>query len=254
VTRLRGVPFLLCGLFCLPVSRALALNAADLPRPQSWVSDLAGVIDPEAKSELEQFLSQLKEKTNAEVAVVTIPSLEGDSVERLANELFTRWGIGVKGKDNGVLILLAMQERKVRIEVGYGLEGILPDGLCGQIIREQMAPSFKQADYSMGILQGVSAVAGIIAKNAGVTLIRPDAIPAVDFNPTSQNERSPWAILLVILIVFLFLRNPFLALFLMSGNTGRWRSGGFGGGGDFGGGFGGFGGGMSGGGGASGSW
>src|SRR5205814_7168110 len=103
------------------------------PKPSSYVSDFAGVIDAQTRQQLESVLAELEQKTSAEVAVVTVRGLEGRDIEGYANDLFTAWGIGKKGKDNGVLFLISPQDRKMRIEVGYGLEGILPDGAVGRI-------------------------------------------------------------------------------------------------------------------------
>lgn len=109
---------------------------ASFPQPVGYVNDFAGVIDDESKKKMEEIIKFIEEKTGAEIAVVTIKTLEGESIEMFANKLFQQWGIGKKGKDNGVLILISLKEKKIRIEVGYGLEDILPDGLCGEIIRK----------------------------------------------------------------------------------------------------------------------
>src|SRR5687768_7244828 len=108
---------------------------AALPKMEGPVNDLAGVLAPEAEQAIKSRIRAVEAATTAEIAVVTVRSLEGETVETYANRLFNQWGIGKKGKDNGVLILAAIEDRKIRIEVGYGLEGTLPDGRCGQIIR-----------------------------------------------------------------------------------------------------------------------
>src|SRR3990172_3488712 len=134
--------------------------AEKLPSPQGYVSDFAGVIDPADKASLEAYLRELEAKTTAEVAVVTVPELGGFAdVEEYAVELFRAWGVGKKGQDNGVLILLSIRERRARIEVGYGLEGAITDGTAGVIIREVMVPYFKAGQYGKGILAGAQAVA-----------------------------------------------------------------------------------------------
>lgn len=136
--------------------------AVNFPSPQGRVNDFAGVLDAGTKAALEAIIQEVDQKTTAEIAVVTVQSLEGLTVEDYANRLFQKWGIGKKGKDNGVLLLVAIQDRKMRIEVGYGLEALLPDGLAGEILREQLRPAFKSGNYSKGILDGVHSVAQII--------------------------------------------------------------------------------------------
>src|SRR6185295_16176706 len=116
------------------------------------------VLDPASKQSLEQQLSEFEHSTSNEIAVVTVPSLEGDTIEDYAVRLFKEWGIGKKGKDNGILILVAPNERKVRMEVGYGLEPQLTDGMAGQIIRENMTPYFRQAQYGQGIIAAIEAI------------------------------------------------------------------------------------------------
>ncbi len=221
-------------------------RGAKFSRAQGWVNDFAQIIEPETKTKLEVLLSELEEKTQTEVAIVTIPSLEGGNIEQTAVEIFSQWGIGKKGKDNGILILTALKDRKVRIETGYGLEGIIPDGLAGEIIRENILPYFQEGKFSQGLESGASAVSMIIAKNAGIEL---NSISPITPKPARHGVPIFGLILLFILIPF-FIRHPLLFLFFLSGP----RGGGFGGGGFGGGSFGGFGGGMSGGGGASGSW
>ena len=122
---------------CCLASRA---TASDFPRPQGKVNDFAGLLTPEDREALEAQLASLERDTSAEVAVVTVQSLGGRALEEYATALFTEWGIGKQGKDNGVLVLVAVDDRAMRIEVGYGLEGVLPDGLAGAVIRETFLP------------------------------------------------------------------------------------------------------------------
>ena len=123
----------------------------DIPEPSSWVNDFAGVISPEYKEKLNYLIEELKQKTTAEIAVVTINSIAPYDEKEYARLLFDNWKPGKKGKDNGVLVLLAIKERRWRIETGYGVEGILPDGLCGDIARNYMVPYFKVGKYSEGL-------------------------------------------------------------------------------------------------------
>jgi uncharacterized protein len=180
-------------------------------------------------------------------------------VDDYATRLYESWGIGKKGEDKGVLILLALKERRVRIETGYGVEGILPDGVVGEIIRLQVIPPLKQGDYGQGLLNAMTAVSDVIARNAGVTLTgRPQLQPV---RPTGGRPVSPFTLLLLAIVVMLMLftrtGRQIMALLLLSsfGGGGRSYGGGSSGGfGGFSGGFGGFGGGMSGGGGAGGDF
>ena len=138
--------------------------AQTLPKPSGRVTDLANVIDPGTEAEIVARLDQLERQTSSEVAVVTVPSLDGVPVDDYAVRLFKEWGIGQARQDNGVLVLVAPNEREMRIEVGYGLEGILPDGLAGQVIREQFIPRFRDNDYNGGIRDGVARVVEIVEK------------------------------------------------------------------------------------------
>jgi len=147
------------------VAASPAAPAPDFPKPTGRVNDFAGVLDESAERELVTLLESLERETTAEVAVATVVSLDGMSVEEYANKLFRAWGVGKKGKDNGVLVLVAPTERQMRIEVGYGLEGLLPDGLVGSIIREEFIPAFRNGNYQAGILSGVRRVAGIVRRN-----------------------------------------------------------------------------------------
>ncbi|MEW6558068.1 MAG: TPM domain-containing protein [Elusimicrobiota bacterium] len=136
---------------------------AEIPqKPIGYISDFANILDDNTESELNSLVTQVEQKTSAEIAVVTVSSLDGMSVEDYANELFNKWGIGKKCKDNGVLVLVALNERKMRIEVGYGLEPVLPDGKCGEIRDKYILPYFRQNNYSEGIIQGTSAIAKIL--------------------------------------------------------------------------------------------
>ena len=139
---------------CAIVLTAASLAAQTLPKPAGRITDLANVIDAATEAEMDRQLDQLEQKTSSEIAVVTVPSLDGVPVEDYAVRLFKEWGIGQAKSDNGVLVLVAPNEREMRIEVGYGLEGILPDGLAGQIIRDEFIPRFRDNDYNGGIRDG----------------------------------------------------------------------------------------------------
>jgi uncharacterized protein len=227
-------------------------------RPAGYVTDRAGILNASERAQLESVLAELEAKTSAEMAVVTLPSLNGGEINDFANRLFERWRIGKKGKDNGVLFLAAIEDRKLRIEVGYGLEPVLNDARAGRILDEVVIPHFRRGQMGTGLVQGTLTVADIIARNAGVQLgTRPARAP-------SRGSRNPVGKILPFLVLmallFIFRRNPLLAILLASsarrgGRRGHFGGGGFGGSGGFGGGgFGGFGGGSSGGGGASRGW
>ncbi len=207
----------------------------------------------------------MDQKAKAQIAVVTIRSLEGDAAEDFANHLFQKWGVGYKGTDRGVMVLLAVSDHKYWTEVGYGLEPILPDGKVGGFGRD-MLPLLRQGNYSSAVLQMLSQIAWVIAQDSHVSLESLDPsriVPAT--RPSSGQEvhltaRQILALIIVLLVVgpiLLRFLGPFFLLSILTGGSGRggsggWSGGGFGGGG--GGGFGGFGGGSSGGGGAGGSW
>ena len=221
------------------------------PSPQGYVNDFANVIPADQSQTLEAFLAMVEQKTGAQISVVTTPSIEGADIDGAASDLFKTWGIGKKGKDNGVLILASIQDRLLRIEVGYGLEAVITDGQTGTIRRDDINPYFKQGNYGQGLMNGAAAVAQLIAANEGVSLNS-----SVQVQTPVQTGRSNVGFWIkVFLILFIIIFN-----FIFRGRRGfwggyyggGWGGGGFGGGG--GGGFGGFGGGGSGGGGSSGSW
>jgi uncharacterized protein len=220
------------------------------PAAGDYVVDQSGIIDSDTKSRLEAWILELKQKTTAELAVVSVDSTEPLSIEEYAVNLFQRFGIGQKGKDNGVLLLVAYKDHHMRIEVGYGLEGAITDAYSSRIITTIMAPEFKEGHFSDGIEKGTAAIVTLIAKEYNVTLT---GVP----QPVYQDQQSSsfWTVvfILCILLSFFFRRGGglFLPVGLYSGGFGS--GGGYSGGG-FSGGFGGFGGGGSGGGGASGGW
>jgi uncharacterized protein len=247
----------------LMFSTASLVLATEIPvRPPAPVVDLAGIIDDLVKTKLNRYLRSLEQKTTAQVAILTINSLQGRSIEDLSITIaHDKWKLGQKGKDNGVLLIVAVKDKKYRIEVGYGLEGILPDSLVGVIGRQYLVPYFRKGDYSSGIYAAALVIANEIATDAGVKI---SGLPAVKKSqPIKAKKRSssPFgkiiSLLIFLVVFFMFIKNPrsFLTLMLLSsmgGRRGHWGGGGgFGGGGfgSFGGGGGGFGGG-----GASGGW
>jgi uncharacterized protein len=155
----------------------LILLAADFPKHTGYVNDFSSVLKAETRTQLEQLLRAVESETTAEIAVATVPSLEGMSVEEYANRLFAEWGVGKGDVDNGVLVLVAPNEREMRIEVGYGLEPILPDGLAGEIIRTNFLPHFRDDRYEAGIVDGVTRIAAVIKRNHVLT---PEELAALD--------------------------------------------------------------------------
>jgi len=181
-----------------------------VPQPRGYVNDFAGVIGPEYSSQIAYLARQLKEKTGAEIAVVTVGSLGDLSPEEFANQLFQRWGIGQKGKDNGVLILLALGDKKVRIEPGYGLEGPLPDGFCGGVIRKVMLPLFREGNYGRGLYLGTAAVAQRVASEYGVELADQEGKRLPPYNPGAGPRcGSLLSALLLFLFFILLMRGRF---------------------------------------------
>lgn len=236
-----------------------------VPEQTAWIMDEADVIDSQTKAELESYLENLGEKAGAQIAVLTISSLEeaagsGTTIEEYANEVFEKWKLGQAGKDNGVLLLVSVDDRKLRIEVGYGLEGVLTDTKCGIIIRKFITPYFKEGGYAKGIKSGIEAIAGYVSGDEEIK------------NEIDKQKKSDTAEFLIPILMFaVFFGIVFVSELSARKNgkkigtnrraTSRRRFyvdhetddfGGFGG--DFGGGFSGGGGGHSGGGGASGGW
>lgn len=146
-----------------------ALSAQDLPAHVGKVNDFAQLLDPAQRQTLEVELADLERATSAEVALVTMPTLGERPIENYATTLFNAWGIGKKDRDNGLLILVAVQDRAIRIEVGYGLESILPDGLAGAVIRETFLPRFRHGDYVPGVLEGMARLIEIVRRNEVLT-------------------------------------------------------------------------------------
>jgi uncharacterized protein len=229
-------------------------------RPTDYVNDFAHVLDADTIAQLDNICQQIDQKAHAQIAVVTINSLDGSDIESYAVDLYKKWGIGSKATDHGVLLLFAIQDHKYRIEVGYGLEPILPDGKVGGIGREAV-PLLRQNDYKGAILLMTSRVADVIAQDAGVQLT---SVPQFSAPPRDQPDKglSGKQLLILGIILLIVLLTPlrrvlFWMLLFGGGGGGGYGSGGYSSGGGFGGGgggFGGFGGGSSGGGGASGGW
>ncbi len=215
------------------------------PHGGVWVHDEAGILSPQGKAQLEAILKAHRDSTSTQIAVYLIPSLEGDDIDSYAFRVAEEWKLGKENKDNGVLFLLAMQEKQMRIEVGYGLEGVLTDALSSRINRNEVAPYFRQGNYEAGVQAGVLA----IIKAVQGTYVNDEPVAK------RRKGRSPLGtlIFIVILIIAMSRRNrgggggsggywtaAMMGSMLGGGygrSSGSWSSGGdFGGGGGFGGG------------------
>lgn len=148
-----------------PFSAAWALQ---VPAWNGPVADLGGVIGAQTEAELVQYLSAVNEQTGVQVAVLTVPSLGGVSIEEYSIEVAEKWKLGQAGKDNGALLVVSVEDRELRIEVGYGLEGELTDAKSGLIIRNVIVPYFRQGDYAKGIIEGTRNIVGIATGNAEI--------------------------------------------------------------------------------------
>jgi len=252
-----------------PIALALVLIATvaaalTFPPLTGRIVDQAGILSPAAEAALEPKLADLEDRSGVQLVVATVGSLEGQAIEPYANELFRSWKLGEAEKNNGVLLLVAPNERRVRIEVGYGLEGTLTDALSRVIITNAITPRFKAGDYSGGVTRGAEDIVTVLTTDASEWEARPE------LRLDRQPEAGAPAWLLIALFfgfVTLFIvsrrfrrlvNNVLLGLLVSSGGgrSGGYSRGGYSGGGSGGGGGGGFsgGGGSSGGGGASGGW
>ncbi len=247
-------------------------------KPQRYVNDFANVLSPSTRTRITQLCTEVDQKAQAQIAVVTVRTLNGQSAFDYSFKLATRWGVGPKQKDRGVLILVAIGDHKYFAQIGYGLEGILPDGKVGGFWREAV-PYFRQNNYDAGILLMTERVAGVIVADRGISLTSPPAVEvpqpeAAAASPSSEQSIPGGIIEFILFLVFVILISKFwTGLFfrrygltrgrpfgrnywvgpMIGGFGGGFRGGGWGGGAG-GGGFGGFGGGSFGGGGAGGSW
>ncbi len=247
----------------------LGSDAATPPvpeRPSGYIMDLAGVMDHNTQTRLQELLKELEQQTTAQVVVLTIDSLEGEPIEQFSHRTAVKWALGRKGKDNGVLITVAVKDRKYRLEVGYGLEAALPDSRVGSIGREHLVPNFRKGDFSAGILAAASAVAREIT-SPGETKTRPQETEASWWGATTLSYLLMILLTLGSIIFPIFISVVFFGILALAvrklfkkgkkgdGDTGGgwggfWTGGGsWGGGSDFGGGGGDFGGG-----GCSGDW
>lgn len=240
-----------------------------LPAGTNLVHDCVGVFSAAQKADLESFLRSVEGATTAEIAVVVVPTIRDTDIDTAAGKLFSLWGIGKKDKDNGLLLLAAIEDRKIRIEVGYGLEGALPDARTGRILDEQVIPRFKEQKFAEGLIAGAVVLAGVVAQESKTEVALPASMHAytalatgagADGESATGAPAAPPSVGAALAFFGIF--GGFIA-FLMVGKKKGWikpssssgrpgGTGGLGGGRSSGGG--GFGGGRSGGGGASRGW
>jgi uncharacterized protein len=250
--RLTAVLVLAVAAFAEPVKQ---LKATD------YVNDFAHVLDQNTIAQVDSLCQQIDQKAHAQIAVVTVHTLDGSDVESYAVDLYKQWGIGAKSTNRGVLILYAIDDHRARVEVGYGLEPILPDGKVGGFQREAI-PLMRAQQYDQALLLVTSRVAHVIADDANITLSGPEIAAPRPERQQPGGGLSLRGIILLVIIFIVIMATPLRSIvFWMlfsgmfgGGGRGGWSGGGFGGGGGGGGGFGGFGGGSSGGGGGSSSW
>ena len=222
-----AVWLLLVEFLSIPLRTVLAEAANSLPKPTDYVNDYAHVLSLEGATRLDRICMELNHsQTNAQFAIVTIHSLDGDDAAEYANQLEDRWKIGRKGSDRGVLVLLAVDDHKWRIDVGYGLEGILNDAKIGDIGRS-MVPYLRAKDYDNAVLLAVGQLAQIIATDAHITLTDQPALAQQPASSRSSRDHIPVPILVI--LVLLITVFPLFILFLFVGTILRAVHGGGGG-------------------------
>lgn len=250
---------LLTGFLCF--SSALSAEEPAFPQPQGFISDFANLIAPSDFQQLNALAQALEQKTTAEIAVVTLKTTKPYDIQDYSVRLFEKWKIGKAGKDNGVLLLVAVEDERAWITPGYGLEGAIPDAAASKIYRNIIVPYFKKGEFSKGILAGSIVIVDLAAREYNVTI---EDLPKLTQQYVRPVQKSPLAsfiqglFTLLFFVLFFGLRLGLFGFLLLG--TGRrrggyWYGGGLSGNsGGFGGGFGGFGGGFTGGGGAGGGW
>lgn len=256
----------LCVTFVAAYAWALDLSKL---QPQGYVSDFAGVVDQASKQSIDRYCARVEASTGAQIALVSLNSLDGEPIEDVANQLFRAWGVGKKGTDEGILLLLIIQDRRSRLEVGYGLEPMIPDGYAGSLLRD-MRPALSAGQYAEALGVAAQQIGTRIAESKGVQL---GEQPLPHHSAPRRQRGLPWPLMIGFAVLVLWLisakrnmrggrRSGFqsgtdiVTGILLGTLLGGGRHGGGSHGGGFGGSdsFGGFGGGDSGGGGASGGW
>lgn len=188
----RGLSFF-CIFFSLTLFLAVQVSALEVPRLQGRVNDYAELLSPATEASLESVLKSLESSDSTQIFVLTIGSLQGDSLEEFSLRVVEDWKIGQQGLDNGVLLLVARDDRKIRIEVGYGLEGKLTDMTAGRIIGNVMGPRFKQGDFNQGIIDGIGAI---------VMTVRGEFTAAAEAKPNGSGREDPGGLLTSMIFIF----------------------------------------------------
>jgi uncharacterized protein len=181
---------------CAVLLAPCAAAALEVPPLKGRVNDYGGMLSPEAERRIETALKQLEETDSTQIVVLTVPALDGDSIEDFSIRTAERWKIGLKGFDNGVILVVARDDRKVRIEVGYGLEGRLTDLMSGRIIRDRIVPEFRAGRFDQGVLNGIAAIADVVR---GEYRAQPQPPPAA----SSAEDLVPFLILFVFIVAML---------------------------------------------------
>ncbi|MBI2559755.1 MAG: TPM domain-containing protein [Planctomycetes bacterium] len=188
----------------------MSVAQQDIPVPTQYIEDKVGIIDNAIKERLNAYLEELEQKTGTQVIVLTVNSTEGMPIERFALNLASKWQLGQKGKDNGLLIVIAKEDRAYRFEVGYGLESILPDSLCGTIGRELLVPNFRKDDYGKGIFEATVAIISTIAKENRIEITGIPKITYTERGPSNASFLVFLYLLFVIIIIFyIFLQRRY---------------------------------------------
>ncbi len=251
------------GFVAAPLSFDALAKKPALPRPVGFVSDFSNMISPRAEATIASIAEEVKTKTGAEIAVATIQTTGGVAIEPYSVELFTEWGIGETGKDNGILILVAAEDHQMWIKTGYGLEGAIPDASAHMIYRDVLRPGFRAGEYDRALVTAVNMIADRILKDSGQAYAYGDSVPENlvlkrAASGGSGDSVSPARLVVgfgFFLFILMIVVMTFAARYGHRRGLGGFWMGGFGGSsGGFGGGFGGFGGGSCGGGGAGGGW
>lgn len=233
-------------------------SAFPTPTTDKYINDYVGIIDSSTRNQIISIGKELEDKTSAQAVIVIINSTNNIPIEDYANKLFRNWGIGASDKDNGLLILLSMKDKKWRIEVGRGLEGVLPDLLTSSVMEENAKPYFVEDNYGEGLLQSYSIFTNTIAKEYNTTLDKTSTVPHTSPNLVRRNKGILAGGIFISILLFdlIFNRGRLLSIILqlIFWNNLNGRGGPGGGRGGYGGGYGGFGGGSSNGGGSSGGW
>jgi uncharacterized protein len=171
---------------CASASKEIAF-----PKPQGYINDYAGILDAATKNELDALVRSVESSTSAEIAVAVVESAQGLTVQQYANALFAEWGVGKAGQDNGILMLVALEDRELWIEVGYGLEGVVTDLEAGVIVDDVILPFFREGEFSMGIYYGVAAIANKIYLESGMAGLDISSLKSIDsFSPQASAPAS----------------------------------------------------------------